>query len=111
MSDGRLVYIKRVPTGSDEEKIACMFSENDLHNDPRNHCVPILDLFKDDEDERISYMVMPFLRLANDPRLYHVNDVVEFIDQFLEVCSWRMILTGLRISSSARIPLGATLYA
>lgn len=57
-----------------------------LRDDPRNHCVPILDIFQDDEDESISYMVMPFLRLIDSPPFDTPQDVVEFVDQILEVC-------------------------
>ena len=84
ISDGRLVYLKRVGTNSKELQIAQLFSENGLRDAPGNHCVPILDVFQDDQDPTISYLVMPFLRLANDPPFQYVNDVVEFIDQMLK---------------------------
>ncbi|OSX60548.1 hypothetical protein POSPLADRAFT_1047968 [Postia placenta MAD-698-R-SB12] len=38
----------------------------------------------DDEDESISYMVMPFLRLIDSPPFETPQDVVEFVDQILE---------------------------
>lgn len=62
-----------------------MFSQNRLRDDPTNHCVPILDSFEDDEDPSISYLVMPFLRLMDDPPFWLTNDVVDFVDQMLEV--------------------------
>lgn len=65
--------------------IAVMFSEDHLRDKPANHCVPILDLFEDDEDPSISYLVMPFLRLMDDPPFWLVNDIVDFTDQMLEV--------------------------
>ena len=87
ISDNRLVYIKRVHARRNEEQIATFFSKDSLRQDPRNHCVPVLDLIPDDCDENISYIVMPFLRLIDDPPFRHINDIVEFIDQILEV-SW-----------------------
>lgn len=85
ISDGRLVYVKRVETGDEESNIARMFSQETLRNDPDNHCVPILDVFRDDEDAKISYIVMPFLRLMDDPPFQFVHDVIDFADQLLEV--------------------------
>ena len=87
ISDNRLVYIKQVDTGGEEARIATMLVSDGLINDPRNHSVPILDIFKDEEDDTISYMVMPFLRLIHNPDFETVDDVVRFVDQILEVCS------------------------
>ena len=86
MSDNKLVYIKRVKTGGSEERIATLFSTERLRADSRNHAVPILDVFPDDEQSAVSYIVMPFLRLMDQPQFTHVNDIVEFMDQMLEVC-------------------------
>ena len=82
MSDNKMVYIKRVRTGVEEQSIAAYFSE--IPHDPRNHCVPILESFQDDDDPAISYIVMPFLRPMDDPEFYFVNDVVDCVDQLLE---------------------------
>lgn len=80
-----MVYIKRIQTNSNEHRIAILFTDARLRSDRRNHCVPVLEIFQDDEDGGISYMVMPFLRLADDPPFLHVNDIVEFVDQLMEV--------------------------
>ena len=84
ISDGRLVYIKRVQTSSDELKIALMMSPEASQEDKRNHSVPILDHFTDVDGE-YSYMVMPFLRPIDKPPFETVENVVEFVDQILEV--------------------------
>lgn len=86
ISDGTLVYIKRVATDSDEFKIALMFSSQDCRLDDKNHCVPIIDHFEDTADTKFSYMVMPFLRPVDSPPFETVEDVVNFVDQILEVC-------------------------
>lgn len=85
ISDNRLVYIKRVRTGGSEVKIATMLVAAPLDKDPRNHCVPILDVFQDDQDEDISYMIMPFLRPIIRPQFDYVENVVDFVNQVLEV--------------------------
>jgi hypothetical protein len=76
------VYIKEVRTGDLESSIALMLSAID---DPENHSVPILDTFEDSVNESTSYLVMPFLRLTDDPRFEVVEDVLDFADQILEV--------------------------
>ena len=82
ISDGKLVYIKEVRTGDLESSIALMLSAID---DPANHSVPILDTFEDSVNKSISYLVMPFLRLTDDPPFEVVEEVMGFVDQILEV--------------------------
>jgi hypothetical protein len=82
MSDNKLVYIKEVQTGDLESSIALMLSAID---DPANHSVPILDTFEDPVDKSISYLVMPFLRLTDNPPFEVVEEVLDFADQILEV--------------------------
>ncbi|GBE79224.1 predicted protein [Sparassis crispa] len=84
LSDGKLVYIKRVQTGDNESQLATMLSSETLRKDPRNNCVPVIDLFQDSDDPTISYMVMPFLRLVNDPPFTIIEDLVDFIEQMLQ---------------------------
>ena len=82
ISDGKLVYIKEVRTGDLGSSLALMLSAID---DPTNHSVPILDTFEDSVNKSISYLVMPFLRLTDNPRFEVVEDVLDFMDQILEV--------------------------
>lgn len=56
-------------------------------DDPMNHSVPILDTFDDLVDKTISYLVMPFLRLTDNPPFEVVEEVLDFVDQILEVRS------------------------
>ena len=58
-------------------------------DDPANHSVPILDTFEDLIDKSISYLVMPFLRLMDNPPFEVVEEVLDFADQILEVRSGR----------------------
>jgi hypothetical protein len=82
ISDGKLVYIKQVQKGDLESCIALALS---AINDPTNHSVPILDTFEDSDNKLISYIVMPFLRLIDDPPFDRVEEVLDFVDQLLEV--------------------------
>jgi hypothetical protein len=71
-----------VKTDNLESRIALTLSNID---DPANHSVPVLDTFVDSVDSSISYLVMPFLRLSDDPTFDVVEEVVDFADQVLEV--------------------------
>ncbi len=82
ITDGKLVYIKQVQTNDQESRIALMFSS---YKDPANHSVPILDTFVDGIDDSLSYIVMPFFRLVDEPPFYAVDEILDFADQILEV--------------------------
>ena len=82
---GKLVYIKEIKTDCEEHRIAQLLTQEDWVNDPRNHCVPIVKIFKDHEDPRVSYIVMPFLRPADNPPFETVKEIIDYVDQILEV--------------------------
>ena len=67
IADGKVVYLKMVETDSDEMRIGTFFSRAEKTNDPRNHCIPILDSFADEHDPDMSYIVMPLMRPIDDP--------------------------------------------
>ena len=79
------MYIKRIPTRSEELRIAQLCSPQDLCGDQRNHSVPVLDVFQDPDEPEKSYMVMPFMHRMEHPRFQHVEEVIDFVDQILEV--------------------------
>lgn len=62
-----------------------MLGSEELTRDKRNHCVPVIEHFQDDEDADISYIVMPFLRPIDEPPFETVDNVIDFVDQILEV--------------------------
>lgn len=82
IADGKLVYIKQVVTGDEESRLTLMLNS---HEDPANHTVTILDTFVDTTDETISYLVMPFLRLFDEPPFESIGEILDFADQVLEV--------------------------
>lgn len=65
-----------------------MLSTPERLQDSRNHCVPILDFIEGDEEEYISFLVMPLLRKFNDPPFHFVGEIVDFVQQTLEVCTY-----------------------
>ena len=62
-----------------------MLSTKELLADPRNHCAPVIEVIDDPNNDSISYMVMPMLRLANNPPFQYVKEIIDFVDQILEV--------------------------
>ncbi|KAI0040972.1 hypothetical protein FA95DRAFT_1683491 [Auriscalpium vulgare] len=84
LSDGKMVYIKRVQTGDLESRIAIKLSTEALRSDPENHSVPIIDTFVDSEDSQVSYIVMPFLRPVGRPEFEFIGELLDFGEQILE---------------------------
>lgn len=84
-SDGTLVLVKKVARGSPEVHIAIFLSSEELRRDPRNHCVPILDVLDDPADPATSFLVMPFLRNIDDPEFDTVGSILQCVSQLLEV--------------------------
>lgn len=64
-----------------------MLSTEEMRKDPRNHCVPIIEVIKDPNDQTTSYMVMPLLRHSGMPLFEYIIESVDFVDQVLEVGS------------------------
>jgi hypothetical protein len=77
--------IKRVGRNDEETRIAQMLSTAELRTDPKNHCVPIIEVFDDPDDDSISYMVMPLLRNASNPAFQYVKEIIDFVNQVLQV--------------------------
>ena len=62
-----------------------LFSSNRRQQDAHNHCVPLLDIFDDDEDEDACFIVMPLLRIYNSPGFDSVDEILDFVRQTLQV--------------------------
>ncbi|KAI1785359.1 kinase-like domain-containing protein [Ganoderma leucocontextum] len=84
IADGKLVLLKRIGTESTELSIAQQLSSPEYRSDPRNHCVPILDVIPDVDNPAMSYIVMPFLRYVDDPPFRSVGNILDCVDQLLE---------------------------
>ncbi len=89
IEDGRQVMLKKVlpEEGPYELLITQLFSSPGLKGDPKNHCVPLLDLV---DLSRISpdgrkLIVIPFLRPFENPRFQTYGEFVAFFMQISEV--------------------------
>jgi hypothetical protein len=89
IEDGRQVILKDFSEeGHHELFITQLFSSPGLKSDPKNHCVPLLDLVdlssQTGPDGR-KLMVMPFLRPFKNPRFQTFGEFVAFFTQVSEV--------------------------
>ncbi|KAL5530908.1 hypothetical protein ACEPAG_3784 [Sanghuangporus baumii] len=82
-SDGKRIKMKKLLKGSKELEIARFFSSEDMSRDPRNHCVPVLDVFSE-EGSPLEFMVMPLLTLYQDPPFSTLDEALDFMKQLLE---------------------------
>jgi hypothetical protein len=92
--DGSVVCIKRISPktikGLDmrnirEVKIGMYLSTEEMLRDATNHCVPILEHFRDPIYPEVEYIVMPVLRAFDNPEFCFVGEVVDFVTQLLQV--------------------------
>ncbi|RPD57480.1 hypothetical protein L227DRAFT_530051 [Lentinus tigrinus ALCF2SS1-6] len=85
-SDGSIVVLKEIRKSVHpfEIEIGRYFSTPPVSSDARNHCCPILDVLQDPGDPDIEFVVMPLLRLFNDPPFVTVGEVMEFLRQAFE---------------------------
>ena len=85
ISDGRPVMLKWLPAeeGPYELQINRLFSTHPLSSNPRNHCVPLLDVIELPNDSPI--IVNPLLRPFYSPRFQTFGEFVTFFAQICEV--------------------------
>ena len=100
LRDGKLVMLKKVypEEGPYDLMITQLFSSPEFAQDPRNHCVPLLDILEARNDQKL--MVFPFLRPFNNPRFQTFGEFVAFFAQICEVD-----LFNIRLPESSLIEL------
>ena len=87
ISDNSLVALKLVDgeCNTHEVEISQYLSSEPLCSNPRNHLVPILDVFSVPDEPSLTIMVLPLLWACNDPSWQTVGEVLSFIRQIFEV--------------------------
>jgi hypothetical protein len=68
-----------------EVPIGNYLSSVPLRNDPKNHCVPFLEVLDVPNDEATVIIVMPFLRPFDDPPFGTIGEVFDCLIQLFEV--------------------------
>lgn len=61
-------------------------SSEPLATDPRNHCLPLLEVLSLPNPEDGVLLVIPMLRNFDDPRFETFGEAVAFFDQIFTVC-------------------------
>jgi len=86
LSDGLLVTLKAIDTVLHpfEIEIAQFLSSEQPEQEPRNHCVRILEVLQDPIDSKLSIIVMPLLKPFRDPDFLTFGEVVAFFKQVVE---------------------------
>ena len=90
LSDGTKVMLKIVDRDSNESQIGTYVSSEEHASDPTNHCVPTLDIIRDESEPNQEFLVMPVLRPFNKPPFFSVEEVLDFMKQVLEVCPFHL---------------------
>lgn len=85
--DGTVVALKRleIPLGMREIIIGKRFCSPSVMVDPRNHCIPILDIIPPKPGSNVAFIVMPLLRTIWFSPFETIGEAVEFIHQAFEV--------------------------
>jgi hypothetical protein len=93
--DGKHVMLKKIypDEGPYELMITQLFSSREFARDPRNHCVPLLDIIEIPQTGQ-KLMVMPLLRPFNDPHFQTFGEFVAFFTQICEVRSPMPVVTN-----------------
>ncbi|KAG8947766.1 hypothetical protein FRC00_008940, partial [Tulasnella sp. 408] len=84
LSDGKTVCLKHTNKDSPEVEIGQYLSSEELRHDPRNHCLPILEVLRNEDDPEHVILVMPWLRRIDSPQPASVRECVDFVQQTLE---------------------------
>ncbi|KAJ7665948.1 kinase-like domain-containing protein [Mycena polygramma] len=84
--DGQQVMLKWVSkkTHPHEVDIGRLFSTPALAKNPKNHCIPILDVLQDPQDEDKQIIVMPRMIRWDDPNFSTVGEVIDCFRQIFE---------------------------
>jgi len=92
--DGKQVMLKRVSTAR-ELGISQLVSSPLLRHDPRNHCVPLLEVIGPPDAHDQTLVVMPLLRPFDQPRFQTFGEFVAFFTQICGVRSTHHLFVGV----------------
>lgn len=94
VSDGCEVMLKVTSTTLHPLEVEIgsrLFSSPQHAGNPRNHCVPIVDVLQDPDDLDKQIIVMPRLVPFDFPAFDTVGEVVDCFRQIFEVCRFCLI--------------------
>ncbi|KAG6835590.1 hypothetical protein H0H93_016720 [Arthromyces matolae] len=85
-TDGSIVVLKRVDTTRPQNDLPILqhLSSQEFTSNPRNHCVPIIEVLEPREGSSIAYVVMPLLYDPDHPAFETIGEVLSFWKQMIE---------------------------
>ncbi|KAG6835758.1 hypothetical protein H0H93_014934 [Arthromyces matolae] len=85
-TDGSIVVLKRVDTTQPQNDLPILqhLSSQEFTSNPRNHCVPIIEVLEPREGSSIAYVVMPLLYDPDHPAFETIGEVLSFWKQMIE---------------------------
>lgn len=101
--------IKATKITEDECNTTLFLNRPEARDDPYNHCVHVLDVLYPPNELAVldgiprSLMIMPMLRVLDDPPFHCVAEYAEALKQFLEVFHLLSPVSLLMTCSHARV--------
>ena len=89
MSDQSLVMLKQVKKHMNPYEVELTQYVTSV-SDPRNHCVPLLDVLPVPDDPDTTILVMPLLRECDSPAWDTLGEAISFLRQVFEVSPQRV---------------------
>ncbi|KAJ6625325.1 kinase-like domain-containing protein [Mycena sp. CBHHK59/15] len=86
LADGLPVVLKRISKEEHplEEEISSFLSSKPLGMDPKNHCLPMLDILQVPDNPDTQIFVMKLMRKYDEPRFDTLGEAVDFFRQIFE---------------------------
>ncbi|KAI0037932.1 hypothetical protein FA95DRAFT_1506309 [Auriscalpium vulgare] len=82
----QFVILKRVPPRDGKEEVETfeLLTSEPLASDPRNHTSPLLEVLQVPDEPEHRLLVMPLLRLHDDPKFETFGEAIAFFTQIFE---------------------------
>ncbi|KAG6883476.1 hypothetical protein C0993_005955, partial [Termitomyces sp. T159_Od127] len=85
-ADGALVVLKRLDLDKHPDEISVIrrLTSRAFASNPRNHCVPVLEVIDPPRGSRVAFIVMPLLLNVDHPLFDTIGEAVGFCKQIFE---------------------------
>ncbi|KAG5725149.1 hypothetical protein E4T56_gene10221 [Termitomyces sp. T112] len=86
-ADGTLVVLKRLDLDKHAHEISIVrhLTSVAFPSNPRNHCIPVVEIIDSPEGSHIAFVIMPLLLKVDSPPFETIGEAVWFCKQIFEV--------------------------
>ncbi|CAL1706174.1 unnamed protein product [Somion occarium] len=86
VSDGELVILKKIDKSDNprEEELTQYLCSGPVALEPRNHCIPLLDILHPPNEPNVVILVLPLLLPFYEPRFRTFGEAIDFMQQAFE---------------------------